>query len=136
VTLFAENDWGQAFVYLVTTIGGGAVVWLAGQFWMWKSNARKNQLEDEARELAHLENLVKRLDMERVELREDIRKLQQQMGALEKQLHDAVVKAEQMIVWMQYYEALLENAKVPFRKYAAARADEGSNLHPPLAEGA
>lgn len=115
--LFAElSEGGQVGVLAVATLCGGAVTWVASQWWSWRAARRKEQLEDETRELVKLENLVKRLDTERVELREDVRKLESEMDALQADLRAAIVKAERMSVWIRYLETKLDEAKVPYHK--------------------
>jgi hypothetical protein len=136
VELFAEqSDWGLAAVATVATLFGGAAAWVVTQWRAWRVDRRKEALEDESRELTRQEALIKRLDNERVELREQIRKVEHGMDELEGRVRFELIRAERMSAYMTYYEALLTDAKIPFQRYPREVAPDGSQPHPALPSG-
>lgn len=133
--LFADQaDWGLAAVATVATLFGGAAAWVVSQWRSWRIDRRKESLEDEARELSRQEALIKRLDSERVELREEIRKLGHEMDGLEDRFRAEFRRAERMVSFMAYYEALLSDHKIPFQRYPRDESggSDGSQPHPVL----
>lgn len=132
--LFADqNDAKTAFLIAVSTLMGAGINWLAGQVKEWFREKRKNQLDDEAREDAKETKLVDRLDAERIELREQIRKLDHQYDELQKELRIAMLKAERMVGYLLYYERLLKNANIPHDPWPRDTPSlVDSSLHAPL----
>jgi septal ring factor EnvC (AmiA/AmiB activator) len=116
--VFAEqSDGNQAALLVFTTVLGGAVAWVASQFWAWRATRRKESLEDEGRELLRQESVIKRIDAERVELREELRKLEFDMEQVRTDLRAAIIRAETMSVWIRYLEAKLEEAGIPYQRW-------------------
>lgn len=127
--LFAETpDW-QVAVMVLGPFVGGAVQWAAASALKLRTQSRADRLQDDETAIQRLESLLKRVDAERVEQREEARKLAEALRKSERAWDRAVV-------WIKHLESALDAAKVPYQRWEDVEETltDGSGPHTPLSD--
>jgi hypothetical protein len=129
-----QGDAGTAALVLVSSIVGGGVAWVTKMLLDLRTQRRKESKEDEDTAVGRLEKLLDRVDKERVELREEVRKLEEHAQRLIEELHETRVEAVRANDWIRYQESLLDAHGVTYRKWEPPAADvpPGERPDPPV----
>lgn len=133
---------GTAILMVVGSAIGGAVTYVVRTLWDWRNQRRKEAKEDGVNYEARQKALLDRLEMERVETREDYRKLEQHYDEMVdkyrgeiQRLHDQIgeleILNERAISWIKHVQVVLKtlNPPVTFLQWEDVAPVGGSQSH-------
>lgn len=127
--LFADapTDGRIAFLMALATVVGGAAQWVVAQVLAWVKEGRAEKGKQEATIVAHLENLVVRLDREKAEQERDKEGALEEVRKLLARVASVEVRTAEMRSHIRYLESVLARNGHSFERWDDPKPDTGSH---------
>lgn len=124
-----EFDGRMAALMAVCTAVGGGVTWLANHLTARRKDRRAEQQEDERTTIQRYDDLLKRVNADRLESLAEIKGLRAEVEELREHVTRLEVTNAKYRLRIAHLEEILELRGVPFKPWAD---DDGPHPHPAL----
>lgn len=115
--LFADVDAAKVVEWVVVLGVGGGLKWFLDYVRSWAGDRRKQAAADEDSAVARYQELLRRVDADRVDCIKDNAKLEAKFDVANHKILLLTIKVERAVGWIRNLEGKLEDNGVAFERY-------------------